>query len=146
MCLYNLEKAYDSVKFSVLLKRLFQVRVNSKTWQILRSCQPDILMVIVQFFCSVCMSCSGGPIDFTHMLLILINHTFSGLSPSKSFHTVAEKGHPILPFHPHFHPSILLFCYPSMLPYCSCAILPYFYTSILPFQSRAVYCACAHSL
>ena len=31
--------------------------------------------------------------------------------------TVAEKGHPILPFYAHFHLSILLFCYPSMLPY-----------------------------
>ena len=37
MCLYDLEKAYDSVEFFVLLKRLFQVGVNSKTWHILWS-------------------------------------------------------------------------------------------------------------
>ena len=41
MCLYDLEKAYDSVEFSVLLKRLFQVGVNSKTWRILRSWYTD---------------------------------------------------------------------------------------------------------
>ena len=41
MCLYDLEKAYDSVKFSVLLKRLFQVGVNSKTWRILRTWYTD---------------------------------------------------------------------------------------------------------
>ena len=37
----HLEKAYDSVEFSVLLKRLFQVGVNSKTWRILRSWYTD---------------------------------------------------------------------------------------------------------
>ena len=38
-------------------------------------------------------------------------------NPSQLICTVAEKGHPILPFYAHIHPSILLFCYPSMLPY-----------------------------
>ena len=37
MCLYDLEKAFDSVEFSVLLKRLFYGGVNSKTWRLLRS-------------------------------------------------------------------------------------------------------------
>ena len=32
MCLYALQKAFDSVEFPVLLKRLFDVGVNSKTW------------------------------------------------------------------------------------------------------------------
>ena len=37
MCLYDLEKAFDSVEFSILLKRLFDVGVNSKTWRILQN-------------------------------------------------------------------------------------------------------------
>ena len=41
MCLYDLEKAFDSVEFPVLLKRLFHVGVNSKTWRILRSWYTD---------------------------------------------------------------------------------------------------------
>ena len=36
MCLYDLEKAFDSVEFSILLKRLFDVGVNAKTWRILQ--------------------------------------------------------------------------------------------------------------
>ena len=31
LCLYDLEKAFDSVEFSILMKRLFDVSVNSKT-------------------------------------------------------------------------------------------------------------------
>ena len=50
-----------------------------------------------------------------------MNHTHFSLVTPIAEHTprctVAEKGHPILPFYAHFHPSILLFCYPSMLPY-----------------------------
>ena len=41
MCLYDLQKAFDSVEFPVLLKRLFDVGVNSKTWRILRSWYTD---------------------------------------------------------------------------------------------------------
>ena len=41
MCLYDLEKAFDSVEFSILLKRLFDVGVNSKTWRILQSWYTD---------------------------------------------------------------------------------------------------------
>ena len=41
MCLYDLEKAFDSVEFPVLLKRLFDVGINSKTWRILRSWYTD---------------------------------------------------------------------------------------------------------
>lgn len=37
MCLYDLEKAFDSVEFSVLLKRLFDIGINSKTWRLVRS-------------------------------------------------------------------------------------------------------------
>ena len=63
---------------------------------------------------------------------------------------MAEKGHPILPFHADFHPSILLLpsFHPSilLLPSFYSAILPCFHTSILPYQPHAVYCACAHSL
>ena len=41
MCLYDLQKAFNSVEFPVLLKRLFDVGVNSKTWRILRSWYTD---------------------------------------------------------------------------------------------------------
>ena len=41
MCLYDLEKAFDSVNFSVLLKRLFHAAINSKTWRLLRSWYSD---------------------------------------------------------------------------------------------------------
>ena len=41
MCLYDLENAFDSVEFSVLLRRLFDVGVNSNKWRILRSWYTD---------------------------------------------------------------------------------------------------------
>ena len=41
MCLYDLQKAFDSVEFPVLLKRLFDIGVNAKTWCILRSWYTD---------------------------------------------------------------------------------------------------------
>ena len=37
MCLYDLQKAFDSIEFPVILKRLFEIGVNSKTWRILHS-------------------------------------------------------------------------------------------------------------
>ena len=36
MCLYDLQKVFDSVEIPVLLQRLFEVGVNSKTWCLLR--------------------------------------------------------------------------------------------------------------
>ena len=41
MCLCDLEKAFDSVEFSVLLERLFHAGINSKTWRLLRSWYSD---------------------------------------------------------------------------------------------------------
>ena len=37
MCLYDLQKAFDSVEYSVLLKRLFAVGINGKTWRMLKN-------------------------------------------------------------------------------------------------------------
>jgi hypothetical protein len=37
MCLYDLQKAYDSVEYPVLLKRLFDVGVNGKLWRLMRN-------------------------------------------------------------------------------------------------------------
>ena len=37
MCLYDLQKAFDSVEYPVLLERLYEVGVNGKTWRLLRS-------------------------------------------------------------------------------------------------------------
>ena len=36
MCLYDLQKAFDLVEIPVLLHRLFEAGVNSKTWRLLR--------------------------------------------------------------------------------------------------------------
>ena len=41
MCLYDLQKAFDLVEIPVLLGRLFQAGVNSKTWCLLRSWYED---------------------------------------------------------------------------------------------------------
>ena len=37
MCLYDLQKAFDSVEYPILLQRLFDVRVNGKCWRLIRS-------------------------------------------------------------------------------------------------------------
>ena len=36
MCLYDLSKAFDSVEYPVLLKRLFDVGINGKLWRLLK--------------------------------------------------------------------------------------------------------------
>ena len=35
-CLLDLQKAFDSVEFPVLLDRLFQIGINGKTWRLIR--------------------------------------------------------------------------------------------------------------
>ena len=37
MCLYDLQKAFDSVEYPVLLEKLFDVGVNGKMWRLLKS-------------------------------------------------------------------------------------------------------------
>ena len=37
MCLYDLQKALDSVEYPVLLKRLYEVGVNGKCWRLIKS-------------------------------------------------------------------------------------------------------------
>ena len=37
MCLYDLQKAFDSVEYSVLLERLFEVGINGKLWRLLKN-------------------------------------------------------------------------------------------------------------
>ena len=41
LCLYDLQKAYDSVEFPVLLDRLFKAGVNGKTWRLIRDWYQD---------------------------------------------------------------------------------------------------------
>ena len=36
MCLYDLQKAYDSVEYSVLLNRMFEVGINGRTWRLVK--------------------------------------------------------------------------------------------------------------
>ena len=37
MSLFNLQKAFDSVEFPVLLDRLFSIGINGKTWRLIRN-------------------------------------------------------------------------------------------------------------
>lgn len=37
MCLYDLQKAFDSVEYPVLLEKLYNVGVNGKMWRLLKS-------------------------------------------------------------------------------------------------------------
>ena len=37
MCLYDLQKAYDSVEYSILFKRLYEAGINSKCWRLIKA-------------------------------------------------------------------------------------------------------------
>ena len=37
MCLYDLQKAFDSVEYPVLLEKLFDVGVNGKCWRLIKN-------------------------------------------------------------------------------------------------------------
>ena len=37
MCLYDLQKAFDSVEYPVMLKRIYEVSVNGKCWRLMKS-------------------------------------------------------------------------------------------------------------
>ena len=37
MCFYDLQKAFDSVQYPVLLQRLYDAGVNGKTWRLILS-------------------------------------------------------------------------------------------------------------
>ena len=37
MCLYDLQKTFDSVEYLVLLKRLYNLGVNGKSWRIVKN-------------------------------------------------------------------------------------------------------------
>ena len=37
LCLYDIEKAFDSIELPILLKRLFDFGINGKTWHLLKS-------------------------------------------------------------------------------------------------------------
>ena len=37
MCLFNLQKAFDSIEFPVLLDKLFSIGINGKTWRLIRN-------------------------------------------------------------------------------------------------------------
>ena len=36
MCLYDLQKAFDSVELAIILQRLFDIGINGKCWRLLR--------------------------------------------------------------------------------------------------------------
>ena len=46
MCLYDLQKAFDSMEIPVLLQRLFEIGVNSKTWRILQDWYSDCNSIV----------------------------------------------------------------------------------------------------
>ena len=37
MCLHDLQKAFDSVEYAVLLEKLFDAGVNGKMWRLLKN-------------------------------------------------------------------------------------------------------------
>ena len=37
LCFYDLQKAFDSVQYPILLKRLYHAGINGKTWRLLRN-------------------------------------------------------------------------------------------------------------
>ena len=37
MCLFDIQKAFDSIEFNVLFDRLFSTGVNGKTWRLIKS-------------------------------------------------------------------------------------------------------------
>ena len=37
VCLYDLHKVYDSVEYSILRKRLYEVGINSKCWRLIKA-------------------------------------------------------------------------------------------------------------
>jgi len=92
MCLYDLQKAFDSVEYCVLLERLFSVGVNGRMWRLLRSWYNNVR-------CRVCMNGNlssdfavqrgvrqGSVLSPTLFLLVmnplLIKLQASGLGPS----------------------------------------------------------------
>ena len=92
MCLYDLQKAFDSVEYCVLLERLFSVGVNGRMWQLLRSWYDNVR-------CRVCINGNlssdfivqrgvrlGSVLSPTLFLLVmnplLIKLQASGLGPS----------------------------------------------------------------
>ena len=74
MCLYDLQKAFDSVEFPVLLKRLFDVVVNSKTWRILSSwyinCQTSVRLGQPSFTLGSCVR-QGSILSPSLFLLVM---------------------------------------------------------------------------
>ena len=61
MCLYDLQKAYDTVEYAVLLNRLFEVGVNGKMWRVLRSWYDGCkCMVKYNGHLSACFDVSRG--------------------------------------------------------------------------------------
>ena len=37
MCFYDLQKAFDSIQYSVLLKRLYEAGIDGRAWRLIRS-------------------------------------------------------------------------------------------------------------
>jgi len=58
MCQYDLQKAFDSVEYPVLLQRLFDVGVNGKCWRLIRS-----------FYTNATYFCTGVKTAFSQRLL-----------------------------------------------------------------------------
>ena len=46
LSLYDLEKAFDSVEHSVLLKSLFEAGINGKAWRLIQACYSNLTAVV----------------------------------------------------------------------------------------------------
>ena len=98
MCLYDLQKAFNSVEIPVLLQRLFEVGVNCKTWCLLHDWYSDCSIVRVgchtsssyQLQRSICQGSILSPFLFllvmdpllrqlqSQSLGISVNNTYAG--------------------------------------------------------------------
>ena len=77
MCVYDLQKAFDSVEYAVLLDRLFEVRGNRKMWGLLRgwytgaTCQVKLGERVSRSYCEDRGVKQGSVLSLALFLLVM---------------------------------------------------------------------------
>ena len=86
MCLFDLQKAFDSVEFPVLLDRLFSIGINGKTWRLIRdwyaggTCRVHIDGAFSTSF-SIKRGVRQGSVLSPTLFSIVMDHCLHHLSP-----------------------------------------------------------------
>ena len=94
MCLYDLQKAFDSVEYPVLLEKLYDVGVNGKMWRLLKSwykggsCQVKVDGKVSDRFMMERGEKQGSVLSPTLFLLIMTTDIFNAFLFSCSNRTV----------------------------------------------------------